>query len=120
MSETYLQQAFGQPTFTDVHANGNSSGRDLFDILDAANLYHNHEYDPSGQHLHSLHIQSQDVIAQTQQFAYALHSSGVSAPGKRNPSIYLYPINFMYIIPNEFFVPLIRPFAYVWTKFLCL
>ncbi|KAI4663611.1 uncharacterized protein J4E78_004027 [Alternaria triticimaculans] len=81
MSETYLQQAFGQPTFTDVHANGNSSGRDLFDILDAANLHHNHEYDPSGQHLHSLHIQSQDVIAQTQQFAYALHSSGVSAPG---------------------------------------
>jgi hypothetical protein len=89
MSETYRQQAFGQPTFTDAHASGSSSGHDLFDILDAANLYPDHEYHPGGQHLQSLQIPPQNDIAQSQQFAYVLHSSGVSAPGKRNPSLYL-------------------------------
>jgi len=81
MSETYLQQAFGQPTFTDGHASGSSSGHDLFDILDAANLYHDHEYHPGGQHLQPLQIPTQNDIAQNQHFAYALHASGVSAPG---------------------------------------
>ncbi|KAH8633022.1 hypothetical protein IG631_11656 [Alternaria alternata] len=81
MSETYRQQAFGQPTFTDGHASGSSSGHDLFDILDAANLYHDHEYHPGGQHLQPLQIPTQNDIAQNQHFAYALHASGVSAPG---------------------------------------
>lgn len=105
MSETYLQQAFGQPTFTDVHASGNSSGHDLLDILDAANLYHNNEYHPGLQHLQPLHIPPQDEIAQNQHFAYALHSSGVSAPGKRNPSIFI-SSSFTYFTLNELLVSL--------------
>jgi hypothetical protein len=101
MSETYRQQAFGQPTFIDAHASGSSSGHDLFDILDAANLYHDQEYHPGGQHLQPLQIPTQDDITQNQHFAYALHSSGVSAPGKRNPSIYLHLIIFRVLHPQR-------------------
>jgi hypothetical protein len=101
MSETYRQQAFGQPTFIDAHASGSSSGHDLFDILDAANLYHDQEYHPGGQHLQPLQIPAQDDITQNQHFAYALHSSGVSAPGKRNPSIYLHLIIFRVLHPQR-------------------
>jgi hypothetical protein len=119
MSETYLQQAFGQPTFTDVHASGNSSGHDLLDILDADNLYHNNEYRPGVQHLQPLHIPSQDEIAQNQHFAYALHSSGVSAPGKRNPSIYVYFIILHVLHSQRILVSLIRSFACEWTLFPC-
>ena len=44
MSNFYNQQAFGQPTFTDAHASGSSSGRDTFDVIDSSDLY----YDPNG------------------------------------------------------------------------
>jgi hypothetical protein len=120
MSETYPQQAFGQPTFTDAHASGSSSGHDLFDILDAANLYHNHEYHPGEQHLQPLRIPSQNEIAQNQHFAYALHSSGASAPGKRNPSIYLHFITSMYFVLNECLVLSIQPVSCPWARFPCL
>ncbi|KAF1942104.1 hypothetical protein EJ02DRAFT_318722, partial [Clathrospora elynae] len=55
------------------------SGRDRFNIFDAASLYHEQEYNPGP--VHSLHIPSQDGYSQNQQFAYASHSSGVSLPG---------------------------------------
>jgi hypothetical protein len=83
MSETYSQQAFGQPTFTDAHARASSSGFDRFDILDASNLYHENEYHP-GQYLQALDIPSQeDVYPQGPHLAYA--SSGISLPGKHTP-----------------------------------
>jgi hypothetical protein len=84
MSETFSQQAFGQPTFTAAHARASSSGFDQFDILDATQLFHEHEYHP-GQHLHALHIPSHDVYPQDQHLAY--DSSGVSLPGKHTPRL---------------------------------
>ncbi|RAR06662.1 regulatory protein cys-3 [Stemphylium lycopersici] len=78
MSDTYSQQAFGQPTFTDAHASGSSSGRDLFDIIDASNLYHDAQYPPGDQSLQPLRIRSHDQYAQSQHFAHALQNSGVS------------------------------------------
>ena len=83
MSETYRQQPFGQPTFTDEHASGNSSGADLFDILDAPDIYHEQGSQARAQPLQLLHIPSRDAYAQSERFAYALHSSGVSVPSKQ-------------------------------------
>ncbi|KAF1851024.1 uncharacterized protein K460DRAFT_26457 [Cucurbitaria berberidis CBS 394.84] len=80
MSETYRQQAFGRPTFIDASASGSSSGRDHFDILDAANLYHD-QHDYPGHRVQPLHIAVQDGYPPGHQFAYPSHSSGVSLPG---------------------------------------
>ncbi|EUC47199.1 hypothetical protein COCMIDRAFT_24823 [Bipolaris oryzae ATCC 44560] len=83
MSDPYSQQAFGQPTFTDAHANGSSSGPDMFDVIDASNLYHDHDhaYRPGSQHLQQLHIQTHDEFAQSQHLAYALQESSPSVAG---------------------------------------
>jgi hypothetical protein len=54
------------------------SGRDNYETLDAAHLYHEHDYRALP---HPLQI-PQDGYAQGQ-FAYASHSSGPSLSGKR-------------------------------------
>jgi hypothetical protein len=82
MSETYRQQAFGQPTFIDEPASGNSSGRDHFDMLDAANLFHDNYQSHRGQ---PLQIPAPDGYQAGHQYGYASHSSGVTLPGKRFP-----------------------------------
>jgi hypothetical protein len=115
MPETYSQEAFGQPTFTDAHARASFSGFDRFDIVDATNFYHEHEYHP-GQHLHALHIPSrEDVYPQRQHFAY--DSNGVSPPGKRTPLIaFISTISYVDTKFWVFLVPLILSLPCSWTQ----
>ncbi|KAF2630266.1 hypothetical protein BU25DRAFT_408240 [Macroventuria anomochaeta] len=77
MSETYHSN-FGQQIFTDVSANGNSSGRDRFEMLDATQFYHtDRDYQVPG----TLHLSGQDSsYAHGHPFAYASHSGPPSLP----------------------------------------
>ena len=84
MSDTFSQQAFGQPTFTDAYASGSSSGRDPFEAIDASTFYHDRPYS-GGQPLSQQQIPTHDEYAQHQQFAYALQDSRASVAGKRTP-----------------------------------
>lgn len=89
MSESHRQQPFGQPTFTDGPASGNSSGRDQIGLLDVTSFYHNEDEDNeySGVGLHALQIPaSHHDFAHVQQFAYAAHGDA-SYPGMHLLSI---------------------------------
>lgn len=85
MSDTFSQQAFGQPTFTDAYASGSSSGRDPFEAIDTSTFYHDHPYS-GGQPLPQQQIPTHDEYAQHQQFAYALQDSRASVAGLQFPS----------------------------------
>ncbi|KAF5844682.1 hypothetical protein GGP41_007661 [Bipolaris sorokiniana] len=91
MSDPYSQQAFGQPTFTDAHANGSSSGPDMFDVIDASNLYHDHDhaYRSGSQHLQQLHIHTHGEFAQSQHLAYALQESSPSIAALSLPGFWI-------------------------------
>ncbi|KAF2031380.1 hypothetical protein EK21DRAFT_63360 [Setomelanomma holmii] len=93
MSEFHRQQAFGSETFIDVSASGSSSGRDAYDNLDAAHLYHDNNYRALP---HPLQI-PQDGFAHGH-FAYALHSSGASLPGLQ----YTLPTMAGHAIPQQY------------------
>ncbi|KAF2128589.1 hypothetical protein P153DRAFT_376708 [Dothidotthia symphoricarpi CBS 119687] len=81
MSETYRQQALGPPTFIDAGARSSSSGRDAFDsILDAAHLYHDHNFRQDRMAL-PLQIPGHDSYTQDDQFGYASHSNEPSLSG---------------------------------------
>ena len=87
MSNLYNQQTFGQPTFTDAHANGSSSGRDTFDVIDSSNLYYDPDraYHAGGETLQQMQITTHDEYSHDQHFAYALQDSSVSVAGKITP-----------------------------------
>lgn len=94
MSDSFSQQAFGQPTFTDAYASGSSSGRDPFEAIDASTLFDEHAYS-GGQPLPQQQIAAHDEYAQTQPFAYALQDSGASVAGKRTPpSVFFHHVHF--------------------------
>jgi hypothetical protein len=85
MSETY-HSTFGQQIFTDVSASGSSSGRDRFEMLDAAQFYHDRDY----QAPEILRLSGQDSsYAHGHPFAYASHSGPPSHPSKRTLSYYV-------------------------------
>ena len=117
MSETYRQQAFGRPTFIDGSASGSSSGRDRYDILDATNLYHDHDHDYAGHRVQPLHIPPQEGFPPGHQYAYASHSSGVSLPGKRTSHLTaVRPSSHVgYPYPSSFLAPLILAAPCSWV-----
>jgi len=87
MSNLYNQQAFGQPTFTDAHASGSSSGRDTFDVIDSSNLYYDPDrtYQTDGQNMQQMHVITHDEYTQSQHLVYALQDSSASVAGKVTP-----------------------------------
>lgn len=80
MSNFYNQQAFGQPTFTDAHASGSSSGRDTFDAIDSSDLFYDPDrtYQTGGQALQQMQITTHDEFTQNPHFVYAMQNSSVS------------------------------------------
>lgn len=82
MSNFYNQQAFGQPTFTDAHASGSSSGRDTFDVIDSSDLYYdpNGTYHTGGQMLQQMQTAARDEHTHNH-VVYALQDSSLSVAG---------------------------------------
>ncbi len=81
MSRNYNQQSFGQPSYTNGPVSASSSGPDHFDMLDAPDLYHNHN--GRTQRLQPLRIPSQDGFRQDQHIGYATLSDSLPIAGKR-------------------------------------